>query len=77
MSADLPKGNTELSKDPRPIRQINVAGDMQAWFVSHPPGIRIEAYDENGSMAAVPWIAVFRGDDIIARIPAQQVSIHY
>jgi hypothetical protein len=79
MSTELPKGHTELSKDPRPIQAIywpmEGAGGYRVGDASG--ATRIEAYDENGQMAAVPWVAVFKGDDLICRVPADQVSVHY
>lgn len=29
---------------------------------------RIEPYEENGQMAPVTWLAVFRGDTVVARL---------
>lgn len=74
----LPKGHTELSTDPRPIQAIY-------WPAEGDPGhrvgqgqcTRIEAYDECGSMSHVPWIAVFFGEVIAARVPADQVTVVY
>lgn len=75
---ELPKGHTTLSKDDQPI----VAA---YWLVEGPAGyrvgqsdvIKIEAYDENGSMSQVPWLAIFKGDKIVMRIAAENMSIHY
>lgn len=75
---ELPKGNTVLSSDPRPITGVwyNDAEDG-GWKVG-PRVTKIEAYDECGSMSHVPWIAVFNPDDtIIARIPADKVTVVY
>jgi hypothetical protein len=75
---DFPKGHTALSDDDRPIKSINAKGDMQAWFRIGVGGCsRIVAYDESGHMANIPWIAVVCGDEIICRVPADHVSIHY
>ncbi|WP_419797279.1 MAG: hypothetical protein ACNI26_13220 [Terasakiella sp.] len=38
---------------------------------------KIIAYGENGHMATIPWLAVYIGDDIARRIPAQMVEIVY
>ena len=72
----LLKGNTELSRDPRPITSV--------WFDSgHGWSVgerctKIEAYDENGEMANVPWLAVHNPDGtIVARIPARMVTVLY
>ena len=75
---NLPKGQTELSKDTRPIKAIAWDDAEQSHFKVGQSGVtRIEAYDENGSMSFVPWLAVFKGDDIVHRCPADQVSIGY
>mgnify|MGYP000205648070 CR=1 FL=1 len=37
----------------------------------------IEAYEENGQMAPVPWIAVYKHGEIYERIPVQQVVVQY
>ena len=67
--------------DPRPIDAI--------WFNSDPEGggwstsirgydcSRIVAYREHGQGDYVPYLAVYSGDDIIARVPVSAVSIHY
>jgi len=38
---------------------------------------RIEAYKENGQMAHVPWIAVYREGELYKRIPARWLVITY
>lgn len=73
----LPKGNTQLSQDDRTITAV--------WWVAESGGIRvgeagvtsIEAYDESGHMACIPWIAVYEGTHLRMRIPADAVSIQY
>ena len=37
----------------------------------------IRAYAENGQCAPVPFFAVYRDGQIIARIPAHMVEVHY
>lgn len=75
---DLPKGNTVLSKDDsRAILAIHMPGDPQAWFRVGRGCTRIEAYDENGDMASIPWLAVFDGDEIIFRTAAAHVGVAY
>ena len=34
-------------------------------------------YNENGQMAAVPWIAVYKGEKIVARFDAVNIVIKY
>lgn len=72
----LPKGQTELSRDTRPIKQILWPSDEGAMVGVH--GVtKIEAYDESGHMACIPWLAVFNGEEIAMRVPADQVTIQY
>lgn len=74
----LPKGNTELSKDVRPIKSVYWASESDLRHAVGDRGCtRIEAYDESGHMARVPWIAVFRGDEIAVRFPADQITVYY
>jgi hypothetical protein len=78
LTIDIMKGNTVLSSDERPIKGIYFPAEGHAgWTVGHAGCTRIVAYDENGSMAHVPWLAVFVGDQISTRVPAEQVSVHY
>ena len=74
----LPKGHTELSSDERQIKGVCGPHEGIASFWVHYRGItKIEAYDEVGQMSHVPWIAIFQGDKITVRLPADQVAIHY
>lgn len=59
--------------DPRPIESIS--GQIGCWSTAG--GLRIVAYKEHGEMAYVPYYAVYRGDEIIARVPASFVAVHY
>ena len=78
MGNQLEKGHTTLSRDEREIAAIY-------WPQEGDPGHRvgeagctkIEAYDESGSHSYIPMLAVWRGDVIVARVPADQVSVHY
>lgn len=38
---------------------------------------RIRAYAENGQCAPVPFFAVIKGDQIVARVPAHMVEVRY
>lgn len=70
-----------IHMDPRPIDAIWHPGEgAGGWTTS--PGYRfscdkIVAYAENGQMSPVPFYAVYRGDEIVARVPAQMVEVHY
>lgn len=75
---NLLKGNTELSRDPRPITGVWFEGENAGGWRVGERCTKIEAYDENGEMASVPWIAVHNPDGtIIARIPARMVTVMY
>ncbi len=71
------KGHTTLSSDSRPIRRVFFVNGSNGYEVDGIGVTKIEAYDEHGEQAFVPWVAVFCGDDIIIRIPARAVSVHY
>jgi hypothetical protein len=73
----MTKGHTELSRDARPIWSVFWPVEGAGFTVGQGKCTRIEAYDENGELAHVPWVAVFFGDEIVARIPANQVAVHY
>ena len=74
---DLPKGNTVLSRDARPIAAVFYPQEADPGFTVGSNGCtQIVAYDESGQQA-IPWIAVFVGDEIKWRIPADQVSVRY
>ena len=76
------KGHTQLSQDERPINSVWWPHEGAGYQVGNPINgtdtvTKIEAYDESGLMAHIPWIAVFGNDGIVVRIPADQVSVHY
>lgn len=37
----------------------------------------IEIYGEPGNFSMIPYLAVYRGDEILLRAPAQAFAIHY
>jgi hypothetical protein len=76
---EFPRGNTELSKDKRPIREIySTAAGSSFGAVTGERGVtEIVPYDESGHMACIPWIAVMVGDRCWIRMPAETVVIHY
>jgi len=75
---DLPQGHKVLSKDTRNITAIEWPLENGACFrVGHNGVTLIEPYDESGHMANIPWLAVFAGEVIIARVPADHVSVYY
>ena len=60
--------------DKRRIKLIcwNNAEDAQ-----YGEGYYIEAYGEPGIHCMIPYFKVSVGDEVIARVPAWQVSVHY
>lgn len=75
---DFPKGHTALSLEPAPITSITFLLDSgRTWTVGEDGITAIEAYDENGQMSHVPWIAVVRADQIVMRTPAEAVCVSY
>ena len=71
----MERGHTEMSKDSRPI--YSAIGDNGRYIVGSLGVTKIEAYDENGEMAYVPWLAVFQGDELAYRVPARCMSVCY
>ena len=57
-------------------REIADIFDGEAfWRVGGSSGItKIEVYEENGEMAAVPWFALWAGDAIKCRINAARIT---
>lgn len=76
---ELPKGNTVLSKDTRAIGAVwfpmSADPTLTGWQANE--SVRIEAYDEMGSNAYVPWIAVFADGILRHRVPASALVISY
>ena len=61
--------------DSRPIRSITTSGDSGVtWCAGHLGITRIEAYGENGQMAAVTWFAVYEDDWLATRVNAAAVE---
>ena len=70
---------TELTKDERTIKSV--------WFLNEGGGgyevgdrfgtTKITAYAESGHMAMIPWIAIWKGNEISVRVTAEAVIIHY
>ncbi len=72
----------EILEDDREINAIWI-DDQWGWVVeeprvSHDVCTGIIAYGEPGQHCLLPWFAVYNGDDIVARVPAQQCTeVHY
>lgn len=69
---------SKLSEDRRPIESIWYDDEEHGNFWVGRLGVtRIEPYDEYGEMAPVPWLAVYKGDFLMARVPARKVTVVY
>ncbi len=71
--------------DPRPIKSISwgeVYGDGW-WKIGHKYDeegrkiTKIVSYEENGQSAPVPWVAVYSGDEVVARSDCAGATILY
>ena len=68
----------KLIDDPRPIHWAESAssrcqGELGA-AVGGDGVTRIVPYEENGQMAPVTWLAVYKGDEIVARLNAAEMA---
>lgn len=63
-----------VTTDKRPITAVYLP-DPFSWVAAD--DITIEAYDENGEMAPVPWIRVKQSGQVIARFHASKAVIRY
>lgn len=68
-------GNTSLSRDERTIQ--SAIGERGRFILGELGVTKIIAYDENGEMAHVPWLAIFKGETIAARCSARDMTISY
>jgi len=71
--------SSSLTEDNRPIDLIYLpqAPEEEFYCVGHDGVTRIEVYDDNGQMARVPWLAVFKGEEVAMRSPAHHWIIGY
>jgi len=77
MSEQLRKPN-RIFDDTRKISAIHFDDVEGSSFTVGTFGITaIVAYRENGEMDNVPWLAIYKGDDIYQRLPANRVRIVY
>ena len=72
----------ELVRDERPILYAERLGEGEDswWTTKEGPSKNcdeIRPYWENGEMAAVPWLAIIKDGEIIARAPARFHEIGY
>ena len=68
----------KITEDPRPIEALYWNDvDGNSLRIGRKGVTKIEAYGESGMHCDLPWLAVFKGDEIFSRVPAYQVEIHY
>ena len=68
----------DILNDEREIRCIgNPASDTWDYEIGRYGVTKIAAYGEPGMTCYLPEFAVYTGDEILARVPAWTVSVHY
>ena len=67
-----------ILKDERTIIRIDWDTEDGSRFLVGEGGVTaIVAYGEPGEYCLVPWLAVYKGDEIVHRVPAGQVMVSY
>jgi hypothetical protein len=68
-----------MHEDPRPIARVYIitSDENASWAVGSIGVTEIVAYAEAGGLGPEAYLAVYKGDSIIARMPARSVEIHY
>ena len=69
-------GTSEIIEDKRPIQAIWYEDDAH-YKVGQSGVTKIESYGEVGEYELQPWLKVFKGEEIYARVPAKNVTIIY
>lgn len=66
-----------ITEDERPITTafVNCAGE--GYVLGRGGVTRIAAYNECGEYAYIPWVAIYRGEEIAMRFPAHQLTLGY
>lgn len=77
-NTDFPAGHTPLSQEARTILSIrHVESGAYHYTVGRDGVEKIVAYDENGDMAHVPWLAVLNREGVWLRMPASGMAVFY
>ena len=75
------KDTLEIQHDNREIYQVVLrSGNIEDYeiYTTGKNGItKIVQYFENGQMAAVPWFAIYKGENIITRMDAVNCIVVY
>ena len=66
----------KIFEDEREIKGIYSDEGREGWTVGKTV-TKIIPYQENGEMAPITWLAVYKNENIIVRIAARGVQIHY
>ncbi len=73
---DLMREHTYLAKDKREIvRVFHVQYEEIGYDINNSSCDEIIAYDELGQNSCVPWLAIFKNGEIIARMPAEHAAL--
>lgn len=68
----------EMLKDNRQIVQVNDDRACVTHFILGVNGVtKLELYEERGLTDWIPYLAVFKGDEIAVRMPASGLTIFY
>lgn len=70
---------SEIGENEDPIKAILFGPDFEdnGYFVGQCGITEIRAYYESGHMASISWLAVFKGERVLARISAAHCLIAY
>lgn len=66
-----------IIEDEREITYVSNHDGTAEWNVGRNGITSIRPYNENGDMAPIVWLAVYRGDEILARVRADYYVIGY
>jgi hypothetical protein len=70
-----------MVNDEREIEWVEVGGNEDNLYLTTPGQYKtcdkIEVYEEPGQMSMVPWVRIFKGDEIWVRIPVSLCAIGY
>jgi len=66
-----------IVEDERPITSVFCGPSGNNFTVGTENITAIIAYNECGEYAHVPWVAIYRGEEIAYRYPAHQLAIGY
>ena len=71
------KNMTRLIEDKRPIQSVSCDISKYTWRIGKDAVTKIEVYEETGQMSYVPWIAIWKNNEVVLRMDAQGKSVGY